>query len=151
MRIELVRHGGAKHTLRCTRTDGSVTWETRHKHGEFFALHDLTHFSIESVCAYRNGFFGLISQGWNIEDTTGKGARGALPREAGEVEQLAGLFELERAGATIWTPDDFAAAGSLRRWTADELAQVRRKRSELFARWAGMGERGSLTLDFPRP
>jgi hypothetical protein len=49
----------------------------------------------------------LIAKGWNVEDTTGKGARGALPREAAEVEQIVGLFDTERGSGAIWTAEEF--------------------------------------------
>ena len=79
------------------------------------------HFAIE--IPFEQGFFGLIASGWDIEDTTGKGARGPLPDEAGEVESVAGLFDSERGSGTLWTADEFAlfASRKLTR-TLDEAA-----------------------------
>ena len=144
MRVEFIRHPNGKH-LRCTRDDQTVTWETREKHGEYFAMHDLTHFAVETVCHFREGFFGLLSQGWAIEETTGKSPRGALPLEAGIAENLVGLLQAEAASGAIWTPQDFAEAGSVRPWTLNELQQVRKLRSELLTQWS---ETSRLTLEF---
>src|SRR5712675_2192817 len=80
MLIQISRRG----VLRCVRGDGSVIWQKQGgRNAGFFALHDLTHFAVESVLGVRRGFFGLIAEGWDVEDMTGKGVRGALPGEAG--------------------------------------------------------------------
>src|SRR5579862_9150992 len=114
MRIQITKRPDGGGVLKCTRADGSVTWQKQKETvAPFFALHDLTHFAVETTLGYRRGFFGLIAEGWDIEETGGKGKRGALPGEALEVEQLVGLFFTERAGAAIWTPAEFnAASGS---------------------------------------
>ncbi len=107
LRIEIVKQPDGSGVLRCTRQDGTVTWQKQTRHAAHFALHDLTHYSVETTLGYRKGFFGLIAEGWDIEDTTGKGARGPLPREAAEVEQIVGLFDAERGSGTLWTPEEF--------------------------------------------
>lgn len=49
MRIEIEKKGDGASVLRCTRRDGSVTFQ-RHegKQGAFFPIHDLTHLAVES-------------------------------------------------------------------------------------------------------
>jgi hypothetical protein len=93
--------------LRCIRQDGSVTWQKQPTHAAYFALHDLTHYAVETALGYKRGFFGLIAEGWEVDDTTGKGARGALPAEAVEVERIVGLFDSERASGALWTAEEF--------------------------------------------
>src|SRR2546423_1597817 len=83
--------------LRCTRSDGSVTWQRHDKHAGFFSFHDLDHFAVETTLDLY-GFYGLIADGWDIEDTTGKGRRGKLPPGAGLAEYVVGLLETERSG-----------------------------------------------------
>ena len=76
--------------LKCIRADGTTTWQKQsERHAAFFSLHDLTHFAVETTLGLKRAFFGLIAEGWDIEDTTGKGARGPLPAEAIEVERVA--------------------------------------------------------------
>lgn len=55
----LTRADGAG-VLRCTRRDGSVTWQKQEKHAAHFAPHDLTHYAVETALGYRRGFFGLF-------------------------------------------------------------------------------------------
>ena len=87
LRIEIAKRADRAGVLACTRADGSQTWQKQStRTAAHFALHDLTHYAVESTLGYENGFFGLIASGWEIEDTTGKGARGPLPPEAVEVE-----------------------------------------------------------------
>src|ERR1035438_8851808 len=82
LQIEILKQSDGSGVLRCTRADGSVSWQKQAKHAAHFALHDLTHYAVETALGYKQGFFGLIARGWEVEDTTGKGARGAIPPEA---------------------------------------------------------------------
>ena len=101
LRVELSARADGSVVLRCTRPDGTVTWQTQQPpNARFFPFHDLTHFAVETTLGLRRGFFGLIADGWDIADTGGKGARGPIPREAVLVEHLVGLFDRERDGAT---------------------------------------------------
>ena len=80
MKVELTKRADGGSSLRCVRADGSVTWQSHHgRQALFFPVHDLTHFAVESVLAGKTGFYGLVAVGWDIEDTTGKGKRGAIP------------------------------------------------------------------------
>ena len=147
LRVEIAKTPDGTGLLRCTRTDGSVTWQKQQKHGAHFALHDLTHFAVETVLKFGGGFFGLISQGWEIEDTTGKGARGALPPEAVEVERIVGLFDAERGSGSIWTAEEFNAFAP-RQLTEDEIQKIRTRRGELFQRWREVPSGQKLELEF---
>lgn len=110
LRVTLVKHSDGGAVLRCTRADGSASWQRHHgRQAAFFPLHDLTHFAIETELGFRRAFYRLLAEGWEIEDTTGKGARGPLPPEALCVEHLVGAFDLARAGAVTWTVDELNA------------------------------------------
>src|ERR1700746_2305552 len=104
--IQMTKRTDGGLVLRCVRADGSATWQKQGGHAAFFALHDLTHFAVESTLGYEQGFFGLIAQGWDIEDTTGKGKHGRLPHEAVEVEHIVGSFDRERASGVFITAED---------------------------------------------
>ena len=101
MRVQITKKADGSGVLRCVRDDGSVTWQKQtDRHAAYFALHDLTHFAVETTLGFRRGFFGLIAEGWDIEDTSGKGARGSLPPEAGEAEDdRRALFSRASSGA----------------------------------------------------
>jgi len=156
LRIQITKRPDGSGVLRCTRSDGSVTWQ-KQRQGVFFAHHDLTHFAVETTLAYTSGFYGLIAAGWDVADTTGKGARGPLPDDALEVEHLVGALDVERAGSTRWTVGEFndhlahaaASSGTSRELTEEDLLRVRSKRAELFARWAALPFGETLELEFP--
>lgn len=147
VRIEK-RNDGAS-ILRCTRSDGTSDWQKRDPHGEFFALHDLTHFAVETVLGATAGFFGLVARGWTIEETTGKGARGPLPAEAVAVEHLVGMLDAERAGSTLWSAAEFNQANSAALpITESELLAIRARRAELVSQWTALAPGETLELTF---
>jgi hypothetical protein len=134
--------------LRCTRLDGSVTWQKqKERNAQFFVVHDLTHIAVERELGFHRGFFGLIAEGWEIEDTTRN-----LPAEALEVERLVGAFVTEFGSGAVWTPAEFnGSSGATRQLTNDELESVRTLRDELLAEWRAIGEDGKLMLVFTPP
>jgi hypothetical protein len=147
MKVEIVKRADGGGVLRCTRADGSVTWQKQEKHGAQFALHDLTHFAVETTLDYRRGFFGLIAEGWDIEDTTGKGKRGALPDETTEAERIVGLFDMERLAGAIFTAEEMNGVSQAARRLADEeILAVRKRRGELFRQWSAIPVGGTLQL-----
>jgi len=152
VRVQFTKKADGSGVLCCVRSDGSVTWQKQtDRHAAYFSLHDLTHFAVEIALGLRRGFFGLIAEGWDIEDTTGKGARGPLPPEAGEAEMIVGLFSAERASGVIWTVDEFhesAAMVGTRKLTFDEIVRVKKKRSELFQQWSAVEPGATLELQF---
>ncbi len=145
--VQIAKRADGNGVLRCTRADGSVTWQKQTRHAMHFALHDLTHFAVESTLGFKRGFFGLIAEGWDIEDTTGKGSRGRLPVEAVEVEHIVGMFDTERASGALLTAEDFNNHGP-RRLTDDEIARVRSCRGELFSRWFALEPGSTMELRF---
>jgi hypothetical protein len=160
MRVQFTKRADGSGAIRCVREDGSSTWQRQtDRHAQFFALHDLTHLAVESVLGYKQGFFGLVAEGWDIEDTTGKGARGHLPDETTEVECLVSLFFSEQASRTRWTAIEFNSGlvtymeqagrhGPLRTLTEDEISSVRKRRNELFRMWESVPAGQTLDLAF---
>lgn len=147
LQIEIVKRADGVGVLRCTREDGSVTWQKQVKHSAHFALHDLTHYAVETALGYRRGFFGLIAEGWDVDDTTGKGARGPLPAEAGEVEQIVGLFDSERGSGMLWTVEEFNESAP-RALAGAEIGNVRALRGKLFQQWSEIPAGQKLKLKF---
>ncbi|MDP9098575.1 MAG: hypothetical protein M3N48_06215 [Verrucomicrobiota bacterium] len=142
------------------RADGSITWQRNDdQNARFFPLHDLTHYSVETELGFARGFFGLIAEGWNIDETTGKTARGALPNEALEVEYLVSALSAERAGGVVASAGEFnplaatfASAKGMpppRRLTDEELVKVRARFEELAGRWRALPPDATLELVFP--
>src|SRR2546423_424791 len=78
--------------LTVIHADGSVASQ-RSGHGGFFALHDLTHFAVESELGLRLAFFGLLAEGWDFRAFTDKSdpRYAALPAEALLTEHIVGV------------------------------------------------------------
>lgn len=150
--IQITKRKDGSAALRCVRPDGSVTWQKQDsRHSAFFVLHDLTHFAVESTLGFRRGFFGLIAEGWDIEETTGKTPRGLLPDEAKQVERIVGALDAERASGSLWPAEDFNRyLDPSRKLTDEELARIRARWAELFAAWRAVkpGEMLELRHDF---
>jgi hypothetical protein len=149
--------GGA--VLKCIRDDGSVTWQrNENQHARFFPVHDLLHYAVESELGFSQGFFGLIAAGWNIDETTGKSARGALPNETLEVEHLVSFFMAEWNSEAGWNAADFNDQGRAfaamrglpapRLLTDEELARIRNRFKELAAQWRDLPAGETLKLEF---
>ena len=148
LRIDFAKRADHTGVLACTRADGSQTWQKQTaRAAAHFALHDLTHYAVESTLGCKRGFFGLIAEGWEIDDTTGKGARGPLDVEALEVESIVGLFDRERAGGTLWAAEEFNEF-SPRALTQEQIEAVRKQRSELFRQWSEVAVGEKLRLTF---
>lgn len=149
--------GGA--LLKCIRADGSTTWQRQEdEHAAFFPLHDLTHYAVETELGFRRGFYGLIAEGWDIGETTGKSARGPLPSEALEVEYFVSAFAAERAGGDAITAEEFNQLAATfaqtrgmprpRSLTDEELRNVRSRFEELAAKWRAMPSGKTLEVPF---
>ena len=160
MLIEFTKRADGRTVLRCVRADGSVTWQRNDdENARFFPLHDLTHYAVETELRFARGFFGLIAEGWNIDETTGKTARGALPNEALEVEYIVSAFSAERAGGVSTTAGEFnqlaatfaSAKGmpSPRQLSEEDLARVRSRLDTLANRWRALPPDSIMELTFP--
>jgi hypothetical protein len=148
--------------LTCTRADGTVTWQRQEKQlGAFFPLHDLTHYAVESVLGFDRAFFGLIAEGWQISDFAGTGAKGRLPIEALLAELIVGFIDLEQRTKHPMTARDcnakigeFFSAEKLAApdFAVDEeqLAAIRARCDDLFARWRAVRPGEALEVPFTR-
>jgi len=106
------------------------------------------HYAVETELGFRRGFLGLIADGWEIAETTGKSARGSLPNEALEVEYLVSAFSAERAGGIPATADEFnqlaaafANAKGMPRpheLSDEEVGRVRSRFDELATKWRAL-------------
>jgi hypothetical protein len=160
MQVTITKKPDGTAILKVVRDDGSEDWQKqRGSSGAFFPLHDLTHYSVETELGITDAFFGLVARGWSIEDTTGKGSRGALPINAIFVEHVVGTLDSERASLTRWPASDFnetiarsfANAGLTvpRTLTEDEVLRIRKRRAELFQAWNDTPPGRTLSLTFP--
>ncbi len=106
IRIKKKTDGNA--ALSCTRADGTTTWQRQEgSSGAFFPLHDLTHYSVETVLGLDQAFYGLVAHGWDISSFEAPGARARIPEDALLAEVIVGFFDVERATGVVGSADDF--------------------------------------------
>jgi hypothetical protein len=158
LKIQFTKRADGGAVLKCIRSDGSTTWQRLDdKDAAFFPLHDLTHYAVETELGFQRGFYGLIAEGWEIAETTGKTARGALPTETLEVEYFVSAFSAERASGTAITAAEFnelaatfARANRMptpRELSDEELTRVRSRFEELATKWRALS--ANVVLELP--
>ena len=152
MTIRIKKGADDRTALSCIHADGTTTWQRSEGHpARFFPHHDLTHYAVERVLGFREGFYGLVSSGWDLADFGSPWPRGKIPPQAGIVEMIVGFFDLERRSGENGSAADlnrmlaeYSAERGLppeRQLTEEDLAAVRTMRAELLTRWAAV-ERG---------
>jgi hypothetical protein len=159
MIIRLTKRRDGSVVLRCDRADGTATWQRQNGQlASVFPFHDITHYVVETELGFRSGFFGLVANGWDINDTSGKTSRGPLPTEAVVVESVVGLFDVQRSLGVEWTADEVneharmyvsgTGGPDVRPLTSEEVTRVRARIQQLVQRWKGLAPDETLELPF---
>ena len=157
--IRIKKNADGRSSLSCTRPNGSTTWQSmKNAQAAFFPRHDLTHYAVETVLGHRQGFYGLVADGWDLTDFGTPWPRGRVPNESVLSEMIVGLLDLERATGQIVPAEDvnkrlrdFCSENGLtepRAVTDDDLWKVRQRRGELFAMWEAVTPGDALELPF---
>ena len=161
LRIQFVKDRDGSVLLRCLRADGSTTWQrNRDGRGQFFIIHDLTHYAVETILGHRRGFWGLVAEGWGLDDFGAPWPSGRLPEDLDPSELIVGFLDGERAGGVNWTAEDFndktekyfanAGLATTLTLTDADLDAIRARVRELAGRWMLVPRGGMLELEFNR-
>jgi hypothetical protein len=159
MVIRIKKGADGRTSLSCTRADGTSTWQRQEGvQASFFPRHDLTHYAVETVLRQSRGFYSLVAAGWDLSDFGTPWPRGKLSKDANLVEMIVGFFDRDRASGQRETAEDLNAhlaayceendLPAPEEFTEESLSLVRRKRSELFARWEAVEPGAALELPF---
>jgi len=79
MEILITKNTSNDHILSCRRKDGTITWTHV---SNFFILHDLCHYTIETAFSLKKAFFGMLASGTDITQFE-------LPKEDRRIELTA--------------------------------------------------------------
>ena len=153
LRVQFTKRVDGNVVFLCMRRDGSVTWQRHQKQANFYPFHDLAHLAVETILGLRSGFYGLIADGWDIADTTGKGPRGKLPPGSVLVEHIVGLLQIRSLPASEFNAQLTAMIGidsNRPQFTDEQLACVRSRIEELQNQWASLPAGSTLELSFNR-
>jgi hypothetical protein len=157
LQVNLKKISADQSSFHCRRPDGTDVWSRVHP---FYPHHDLSHFAVESALGLRQGFYGLIADGWDLSDFLEQGAATRLPVEAFWTECVVGVTELLNRNAPLplgeWQDAlDQSVAGQklapFRRVGADEYARMNSLRFALLARWTALPTGETLALEFALP
>ena len=143
------------HVFSCKRKDGSSTW----KHaGYFFMLHDMAHYSVETVLSLKKGFFGMVAAGTNINDfDLPKEQRNfQLTEEAIFTEQLVNLVVIDHTQGRMENlveilssvHDENLKPDLLQLITEDKLEKIRNTYREMMIQWSNVPLNGFMQLSF---
>jgi hypothetical protein len=158
MVIRIKKSKDGRTALSCVRPDGTITWQRQEGgNAAFFPRHDLTHYAVETMLAQRQGFYGLVADGWDFSDFGNPWPRGRLPVEANVSEIIVGFFDLERSSGEALPLNDLNAKLAQycvenriasRELSEDDVSRIRQKRAELFARWDAVEPGETLEVPF---
>lgn len=157
--IRIKKGKDGRTALSCIRADGTTTWQRQEgAQATFFPRHDLTHYAVETALGHREGFYGLVSAGWDFSDFGHPWPRGRLPAQAAISEMIVGMFDLERRIGERASAEElnqklaeYAAENSLPsqpELTEEDLARVRAMRADMFARWEAVQPGDALEIPF---
>ncbi len=156
MIVRFAKGDGKPDTLTCVRDDGSRTWSALN-----FTTHDFGHYALETAAGWRDAFFGLLAQGWDVADFAARdpqtGHRRAVPAQAMQAEALAGLLDMERRPGPPPPHETFVAMltsacdglGVPSPIISPDLLQaVRSRQAHLLRRWEQVRPGEALELPF---
>ncbi|MGI8951627.1 MAG: hypothetical protein ACR2FN_08585 [Chitinophagaceae bacterium] len=144
-----------EHVISCKRKDGSDTWM---KTDEFFVMHDLMHYAVETTLHYKTAFYGMLAQGVSITDfELPKNERTfSLTKEAGFAENIVNVLFIELRQQKF--PDFNSTITEIYRMnnyseeppllTEIQLQNIRAKFHELCAKWNSLKTNETLQLMF---
>lgn len=130
--VRIAKGKDARDVLVCEREDGTRTW---HRVSDGMPVHDLTHLAVESTLGLGDAFYGLVTEGWDIDSFFEPGASRRLPGIATWTEVVVFLLQTEIANGILQDPASFNATVSAiggskhvsynRHISAEELATIR--------------------------
>jgi hypothetical protein len=158
--IALTRRPDGAVVFSLRRANGTTTWQKRvGPTAEFFAVHDLTHYAVETELRFQRAFYGLVAEGWELTDFGRPWPRGPMPPDALPAEVIVGCFDAARAAGERLTAEAcnasaaayFANAGvpSPVSVTDEGLDRVRARLSELVWKWQALPPGATMELEFP--
>lgn len=159
MKLKIKKQDDGSGVLIFVRADGSAT-SGRLGSGGFGAVHDLTHYAVETTLGLRQGFYGLLAQGWDIPGFAVKGAAHQLPDEALVTECIVGqltnvVFAAREVAAEEFNwlvrsaVDGVRPGAAVPPINAEILRQMRHTLDALLARWRSLPPGETLELDYP--
>jgi hypothetical protein len=145
MMLRFKKKSDGSAVITAIRADGSCTHQSIGSANGYGPLHDFCHYAVETYFRITNGFYGLLSQGWNIEDFE-TGIRGPIPEEALFTERFAGALSQSMGGAQRFTADEINLTVGSPAVTAPQLAELESRVEDLCRHWRALAPSETLEL-----
>ena len=155
MLIRITKGRDGPNTLTCIRDDGTTTWA---KVQDYFPVHDMTHYVVETTLRIPNAFYSLVSDGWDITQFADKGAAKRIPPQANLVEALVTRLQHRLMPGSEMSVDSYNAEvlailegidnPERRQVTEDELSAMWNRLRNLMAEWKTLEPGQSMELRF---
>jgi hypothetical protein len=146
LRLRFKKKNDGTAVITAVRADGSSTHHSIGKADAYGPIHDFSHYVVESYFGFPRGFYGLLAEGWNIDDFE-TGARGAIPADAMLPERLAGAISYNVAGSQRFTADDINLTVGQDAVSEEQLGELERGLADLCARWRALPPGETLELE----
>ncbi|MCG8407282.1 MAG: hypothetical protein MI923_18955 [Phycisphaerales bacterium] len=152
--IRLTKRPDKRPLLTCVRRDGSTTM------AEIAPgpVHDLIHYAVETTLGFKQGFYGLVAGGMDIQDFDVPGAdrKFDIPDEANYTEFIVALLQVEFLDGKPLTDFNAELQRSIQNarkpfslpppLTDEQLATIREKSADLIRQWSTLPPDGTLEL-----
>ncbi|MCA9603963.1 MAG: hypothetical protein KC619_00080 [Myxococcales bacterium] len=160
MEIVFVRTGTRRDRFHVTRDDGSEASWAFPSYGDALP-HDLVHFVCERELGVRDGIFGAIARGADLERINAKANRaGGKDKYAAFGPDLEGVLWSEALATAPWSATDDAIVEALRAscrrmgvelraLSREDLARTREAMAKMAARWRRLAPREAIHATFP--
>ena len=138
--------------ITATRADGTSTYHTIGPASGYGPAHDFCHYAVETYFGIARGFFGLLVEGWNIEDFE-TGVRGPVPEQAAFAERLAGALsqnvaQIRRIGGHRFSAADINLTVGEAAFTEEQLHELEERVMALVAAWRALPHGEAFELAF---
>jgi hypothetical protein len=143
--IRFKKKSDGSSVITAVRANGTSTHHFIGPAAGYGPLHDFCHYAVETQFGLDRGFYGLLAEGWNIEDFE-TGARGPIPEQAGFAERLAGALSQSLGGAHRFTAEDINLTVGEHAVNGEQLASLEQQVSDLCTRWHAVPAGETLEL-----
>lgn len=145
MTIEFLKINHQFHEVKVTRKN-AATSRVRLETKTYF-LHDICHFFVEKELNYKNGFWGMLAQGYDFTELSGK--ENVMTEELRFIEQIVGPVQMMVSGHINSTyfkeVPEYLDTKLLENFSVEEVVD---KIKECLLQWNKLSFGQSLSLQF---
>ncbi len=155
MEMSVTKNAGKPHIILYIRNDGSQTWMQA---DDFFVIHDLSHYALETTLGYTTAFMGMLNDGMDIKDFEDleKRRKIIITEEAAYAENMANLFLMETIQGNFESFNEISGQAFETSWKSfppphlfdEEINSVRVFLKQLLKQWKELPDGETMTLTF---